>query len=366
MAKTIKINEGFKVLTPEGFVDFAGVSLMGQKEIYLIEFSDNTELECTIDHKLYVNDTTAKPLSELSVGDQLLSKNGVTTITAITQTNKVKPVYDLIEVGTKHRYYTNSILSSNCEFLIYDETLISSDKLSKMFGREPLYKLNQVRWYKKPEPGYIYLAGWDPAMGTGGDYSAIQIFELPSFTQVAEWHHNVTPIQGQAVVLRDMLRHVLDCIGHEYNNSIYWSVENNTLGEAGLIVIEDLGEATYPGMWLSEPIRKGHVRTYRKGFNTTYGSKISACSRLKFYIEEDKMQVMSKALVSELKTFIAHGHSYKSKTGANDDLISALLLVIRMSVILAEWDLTVFDTISIKGHFDDDWEPPLPIYITAY
>jgi hypothetical protein len=184
-------------------------------------------------------------------------------------------------------------------------------------------------------------------------------------TQCAEWQHNLTIVQDQVKIFRDVIKYIQGEIGEDYRNSIYWSVENNTLGEAALVVIANLGEETFPGLFLSEPVRKGHVRKFRKGFNTTHGNKISACSRLKYFVEENKMTIYSKTLISELKTFIASGVTFKAKDGQHDDLVSALLLIIRMTVILAEWDPLVFDKLSIEGTLDDDWEAPLPIFISS-
>jgi len=252
-----------------------------------------------------------------------------------------------------------------CEFLVFDETLINSIKLSEIVGREPISKMGQVRWYKKPTADSLYLIALDPSLGTGGDFAAIEVFELPSMEQVAEWQHNTTPIQQQVKIFRDVIRYIQDEIGSENNNNIYWSMENNTIGEAGLVVIKDLGEETFPGLFVSEPVRKGHVRKFRKGFNTTFNSKISACARLKYLIEEDKMKLNSRPLLSELKGFIASGTSFKAKTGLHDDLVAALLLVIRMSVILAEWDPRVFETMSVGVGLDEDWEAPLPIFVSS-
>lgn len=252
-----------------------------------------------------------------------------------------------------------------CEFLVFDETLINSIKLSELLGKDPTFKMGQVRWFKTPTPGNLYLAALDPCLGTGGDYAGIQVFELPSMIQVAEWQHNLTIIQDQVKIFRDVLRYIQTEIGQEYTNSIYWSVENNTVGEASLVVINDLGEETFPGLFVSEPVRKGHVRKFRKGFNTTFGNKIAACSRLKYLIEEDKMKINSKILISELKTFIASGVSFKAKDGQHDDLVAALLLIIRMSVILADWDPKVFELMSSNDELNDDWEPPLPIFISS-
>ena len=252
-----------------------------------------------------------------------------------------------------------------CEFLVFDETLINSLKLAEMLGKESLFKMGQVRWYKKPTPGNTYLVALDPSLGTGGDYAGIQVFELPSMTQCAEWQHNLTIVQDQIKLFREIIRYISDELGPDFSNSIYWSVENNTLGEAALIVIANLGEDTFPGLFLSEPVRKGHVRKFRKGFNTTHGSKISACSRLKYFVEEDKMKIFSKPLISELKGFVASGPTFKAKEGQHDDLVSALLLIVRMTAVLADWDPLVFEKLSLEPGFEEDWEAPLPIFVSS-
>ncbi len=254
----------------------------------------------------------------------------------------------------------------NCEFLVYDETLINSIKLSELEGKEPLLKVGQVRWYKKPTSENIYIVSLDPSLGTGGNNAAIEVLELPTFKQVAEWQHNLTPIQGQIRILKDVVKYLIDAIGEDNGNNVYWSIENNTVGEAGLVCIRDLGEENFGGMFLSEPVRKGHVRKFRKGFNTTHGAKISASARLKYLIESGKMEIVSRPLISELKTFIAQGVTFKAKGEEQDDLVSAMLLAVRMSQVLADWDSRVFESISTGGAIDDeDWEMPMPIFISS-
>jgi hypothetical protein len=132
------------------------------------------------------------------------------------------------------------------------------------------------------------------------------------------------------------------------------------------VVIDNLGEETFPGLFLSEPLRKGHVKKFRKGFNTTFGNKISSCAKVKFLIEEDKMTIHSRSLISELKTYIAAGTSFKAKVGQHDDLVAALLLIIRMSVLLSEWDPKVFEQLKVTSDWAEngDFEMPLPVFIT--
>ena len=249
-----------------------------------------------------------------------------------------------------------------CEFLVFDETLISAIKLATLEPNHPLMNMGQTRWYEKLQKDKTYIIALDPSMGTGGDYAAIQVFELPTYKQVAEWRHNTTPITGQIRILADICNH----IANETQNpqGIYWSVENNSIGEAALIVINDFGEENIPGLFVSEPMRKGHVRKFRKGFNTTHSTKISACSRLKTMIENDKMKISSGAMISELKGFVATGSTYKAKVGETDDLISATLLVIRVMSVLRDWDPRVYNTFK-SMESEQDYEPPMPIFIST-
>ena len=249
-----------------------------------------------------------------------------------------------------------------CEFLVFDETLINSIKLAAMEGSAPMLNMGQTRWYKRPTAQYTYCIALDPSMGTGGDNAAIQVFELPSYEQVAEWQHNTTAIPGQIRVLADICTYLQQ--ETQNANNIYWSVENNGIGEACLLVINDFGEENIPGLFVSEPMRKGHVRKFRKGFNTTHGTKISACSRLKTMIENDKMLLKSKPLISELKGFVATGSSFQAKSGMGDDLVSATLLALRIMAVLKDWDPRVYNTFKSMEN-ELDYEPPMPIFIST-
>jgi hypothetical protein len=118
-------------------------------------------------------------------------------------------------------------------------------------------------------------------------------------------------------------------------------------------------------LFLSEPIKKGHVRRFRKGFNTTHAAKISACSKLKQLIESKQIKVNSKLLVTELKTFVAQGITFKAKVGQHDDLVSALLLIMRMVMLLQDWDPNIYN--KMRDHTGmEEHDLPMPIYISTY
>ena len=222
-----------------------------------------------------------------------------------------------------------------CEFIINDETLIAPAKLIDLQGHEPLYKTGQVRWYQKPKEGRTYVVSLDPSLGTGGDAAAIQVFEANTTEQVAEWRHNRTPIPEQIRILADICSHINETVNDV--RSIYYSIENNTIGEAALISIAEYGEENIKGYFLSDP-NTGGGRRYRKGFNTSNKPKLAACNKLKTLIESGKMKIRSSGLVSELKTFVASGAGFAAKPGETDDLVMSTILNIRMLQLLQTYD----------------------------
>jgi hypothetical protein len=242
------------------------------------------------------------------------------------------------------------------EFLIDEETLIDSLVLSRLNPVDPLYKTGQVRWYKKPSREHIYTVALDPSMGTGGDPAAIQIFEADTGDQVAEWRHNKTPIPEQIILLAEICKTLWEETGGKA--PIYYSLENNSIGEGALISLADFGEENIKGSMLSEPKKLGQTRRYRRGFETTNRSKLEACSKLKNLLESDKLKLSSSLLVSELKTFVASRGSYAAKIGETDDLVMSTILTVRMFQHLQTYH------VDINKHIRDHAETvePMPFF----
>ncbi len=242
----------------------------------------------------------------------------------------------------------------DCEFVINDETLIAPTKLIDLEGVEPIRRTGQVRWYKNIEKDAIYVVALDPSLGTGGDPAAIQVFDARTTEQVAEWRHNKTDIPTQVRIMIDIVKELNSIVKDE--KSIYYSVENNTIGEAALISIADYGEQNIPGYFLSDNSVTGTSgRKFRKGFNTTNKAKLTACNKFKILVESGRMKIRSKSLISELKTFVALNTSYAAKPGETDDLVMATLLVTRMLMMLQTFH-SELDS-HLKDHSDMIVEP---------
>jgi hypothetical protein len=237
-----------------------------------------------------------------------------------------------------------------CEFIIADETLIAPTTLLDLEGIEPIHRQGQIRWYKKPEKGNIYVVALDPAVGTGGDNAAIQVYEANTTTQVGEWKHNKTDIPSQIRLIADINKYIVECTNEPDN--IYYSVEVNGVGEAALVSLNEFGYHNIPGIFLSEPGRK------KRGFNTTNKSKLTACAKFKTLVESRKMTINSRSLVSELKNFIAMGGSYQAKIGESDDLVTSTLLVVRIFQQLSDFNYALDQ--HIRDH--DEIIEPLPFF----
>lgn len=249
-----------------------------------------------------------------------------------------------------------------CQFITFEETLVNPVKLSQMESRQPIRKSGQVRWYAEPRPGLTYVVSLDPSMGTGGDNAAIQVLELPTLVQVAEWSSNKTPIEEQVRTMRKILEELYTLTKSE----IYWSVESNSIGEAAMVVIRDTGEESFPGTMLHDPKNRLQGRTGRRaGFVTTNKSKLEACAKLKYLIESGKLKINSRGLLSELKVFVARGNTYEARIGQTDDLVMALILAVRMTDYISTWDdqsqAAINSNIAIDS--DSSYDAPMPIFI---
>ena len=349
MKQTLLPNKlGLEILTDRGWEPFDGIVNQGIKHTIIVE-TETTTVTLTPDHQIYINADKKISAECLNPGDLISTLTGPQKVTSIKE-NAIEIVYDLINVGVDKRFYANDVLCSNCEFIIADETLINPNTLIALEGIEPVHRQGQIRWYSKPTKGNIYLVGLDPSLGTGGDPAAIQIFEANTTTQIGEWKHNKTDIPSQIKLISQINKYIVECTGEP--KSLYYSIENNTIGEAALVSLNEYGEQNIPGTFISEPGKK------RKGFNTSNKTKLAACAKFKTLLESKKLTIKSRSLISELKAFVAHGGSYAAKIGDTDDLIMASLLIVRMLQLVGEYHYDLDN--HIRDH--DEFIAPLPFF----
>lgn len=269
-----------------------------------------------------------------------------------------------IEWATKEEYKigTSKFLREYCcEFVTYQETLINSVKLTEIKGRTvrpSIKKTDQVHWFKEIEYGMTYVVALDPSGGTGGDDAAIEVYELPTLRQVAEWRHNMTRIPDQIKLLHRILSEVAYQMqtrgAKNIEDHLFWTVENNTIGEAAVLEIQHIGLDKFPGTLINEPRRtRGKIK---RGMTTTKQTKKTACFHMQKLMETFRLEVASDDLMRQLTDFIKTGTEdgvYRAKNGCKDDLVSATLLVVRMIDIVARFEentaMVIHETLEEEG-----------------
>lgn len=262
----------------------------------------------------------------------------------------------------------------SCEFVTDDSTLISPLTLTRLTSTDPIFYTGTMRWYVEPEPNKTFLASLDPSLGTRNDYAAIQIFQLPEMIQVAEWQHNEAAPRRQVAVLLEAL-YALDGILRENpaqvgQPEIFWTFENNTIGEAILTIVDDTGEERFPGSLVTERRLKGlQMKRIRKGLNTTNRSRLSSLARMKGMIESGRMTIHSRNLIRELKNFVTIGNTFKAKPGEHDDLVMATSLIVRMLDSVLLWGMQT-GAGNLREYISDDElggnvieDEPMPIVL---
>ena len=254
-----------------------------------------------------------------------------------------------------------------CKFAGEESTLINSLSLQRMIGIEPIYKTHgDVKWYEKITPDKTYLVSLDPSAGVNKDFSSIEVFSLPNMGQVAEWVSNKVSIPNQVKCMHGIIDFIYkECKknGSKSEPEIYFTVENNSWGEAALLSINEIGEENFQAQMLHEPRRNG-IQRFRKGLNTNGRTKAVACAKLKSLLESNKLQIRSKLLTRQLKFFVAKGDSFAAKPGEHDDCVMATLLCIRMMQLVTNWDDKVGEL--MKDVFDGEVQEhrdPLPFSI---
>jgi hypothetical protein len=79
-------------------------------------------------------------------------------------------------------------------------------------------------------------------------------------------------------------------------------------------------------------------------------------------VESKKLGIKSRALIGELKNFIASGGSYAAKLGETDDLVMATLLAVRIIVHLQNYDAKLDASLREYGN-EQDLILPMPFIV---
>lgn len=300
--------------TYKSFLDLTKVKVNKYIEI---KFGNNI-LKTSTSHKLVANDNSLVQSKQLKIGMKL---NNI-PIHSIKLIDKEIELYDFIDVEGDRLYESNGILHHNCKFLSSDALLINSETMSALndlVTPEPILVDRGINYYKEITPRSSYIIGCDVSEGVGGDYSTIQVISLPELEQVAEFRSNTISPNMFYLTIKSLINYIYS---KAPSSEIYWSYENNTVGNAITALYMNDEESPNGDLISDESF----------GFKTgCQKTKIAACLDFKSLIErEDGIKINSRYLISELNSFCISGTGFAAKKGYNDDLISAMLIVVRI------------------------------------
>lgn len=152
----IDVND-YQVETDDGFVDIVSINKTIPYLTYYIETEDDLKLTCADKHIVFKNDYSEVYVEDLKQGDEIITQNGISKIKEIKNLGHEENMYDLeLSNESKHRYYTNGILSHN--------TLIAKKLAEEIFGDDKaLVRIDMSEYSEKNSvarltgaaPGYI-------------------------------------------------------------------------------------------------------------------------------------------------------------------------------------------------------------------
>ena len=195
-------NDEWKVLTPEGYQPFSGLSKSKKSTMKLL-FDDGNDLVCTEDHKIFYLDTEKKESASFKVRDIIKTVKNDKQIKSIISDNGIHDVYDLINVGIKHRFIANDITVSNC--ILLDEAAFVPDYVWNDFYNSVLPtissgKTSQIIMVSTPKGMNHFYKIYKDAVDGRSNFRAIKVpwWERPDRDE--EWKKKTMMEMGGDVI----------------------------------------------------------------------------------------------------------------------------------------------------------------------
>lgn len=325
----------YKIKSPEGYVDFFGVNKITKDSYIYLKFSNGKELKCSEDHPISTSEGIVRA-KDLTKKIEIETDNGYCFVISKRHIKKKIDLYDIVNSGTKHLYYSNSITSHNCEFLGSSNTLINGTKLRLLHFSDPIQTKGHLQIYEKPivesfdddtgmqiSGDHMYAMTVDVSEGKNLDYSAYSVFDISKipYKQVAKYrNNNISPILFPNEILSTA----------KYYNNAFILVEINNNPQVAEIIHTDLEYENLlkitTGNKKAQQLSAGFTKNAQMGIKMSPLVKRIGCSNIKTLIENDKLIINDFDTISELTTFIADTTSFSADGEATDDLVMTLVL----------------------------------------
>ena len=228
---------------------------------------------------------------------------------------------ELGDVKFKQEILHNFILSGNPVFT--SEALeqvkqkikppVSVDKIGKS-------ALKNFWIWHYPEKNHRYIVTVDPSTGTSREYAGIQVFDVTTYSQAAEF---------KGMVSTKVLGKIAKIIARYYNQA-YLIIECNGIGEAVFNEVYYHDTDPYKKVYKQKKTKNGITRM--TGWITDTNTRKLITDELINWIEDENLlnslNIYSERLYNEFLTWIWNNNKPEHSEGAFDDLIMAMALAI--------------------------------------
>ncbi len=345
-------NNRYKIKTPFGYKDFAGIAESIHKSYLEILFHNGEIVKCSGEHIFWTYNNDLIRAKDLLVGFELKTENDIWEISEINAIQETKNMFDIIEVDNKENsfYLANSLKSHNCQFLTFEKTLIDPDVLDFYTFPEIALEINGFEIYKEKldHPDGLLVVTIDPSAG-GEDFSVIQIWEIApqKVIQLASFVDQ----DADASVIFEKLLWLQEFMKTEWNYQPDESLiifERNGIGEGLAQILTQTEQAIE---YLEMPIfydNKG-----KAGIHTGQTLKNKLALQFKNLVEYNKMVINDALFIDELYGFVRNSvGSYSGKSGYHDDRVTcAFLMVYYLMNVFADFaqgDFSVDNMMLVK------------------
>lgn len=348
---TNKYQTKYEVLTPNGWMDFDGIKRTTSSNIIQLVTDSGKELSCTDRHRISC-DTGFVFARDVKVGDFIHTEDGLERVTFIENAYEKTDVYDLLDVKNGNVYFTNGVVSHNCEFLGSSGTLISGEKLKTLTDKKPVAEHGPVKQFVPPIADHVYAMLVDVSRGKGLDYSTFSIIDVTQmpYVQVCTYRDNMVGPGDYASILYRF--------GKLYNEA-HVLIEINDIG--GQVADTLFFEFGYENMLFTEHggrsgkrISGGFGKSVDRGIRTSKSVKSIGCSILKLLVEQQQLIVNDLNTIEELKHFSRKGASYEAESGWHDDMVMTLVLFSWLTDQNYFKDVTDINTLMTLRQLSDD------------
>ena len=227
----------------------------------------------------------------------------------------------------------------DCSFLSSGDTYFDSEDLE--YYSQNVMDPIEMRGFQKdywiweyPDFTRNYMVIVDTAKGDGSDYSTVQVLDIFSGAQVAEYKGNMET---------KMLSKFAVGVALEYNNALL-IIENTGLGHSTMTDVLELG---YNNIYYSPKGDTLNTSQYMvkyydydiskmtAGFTTSTKTRPEVLLAMRNYVKEHSVKINSIRTVNEMNTFVWKNSKPQAQTGYNDDLVIpyAIGLYLRDSAI---------------------------------